>query len=254
MKIKRAKIITITSSKGGIGKTIFLLNLAGIYQKLQVKTLIMDFDIYAGGISTALNLKEGKTIYNLVDDITNNRYENSDEYIVKSSEYIDVLSSPIDPRQGSRIDASFIEKIFNLYRSKYDVILVDTSHILTSLNIVTLDYSDFVLYMISNDPLDLANSKSTMAIFKDVEKNNVKVVLNESFSLDKGYFSYFDIKTFIKNNINYIIPKTLYIPQIDKYVMEGEALTLNSHLKFYSKKDEKILINMAKDLIKEEYE
>ena len=34
MELRRAKIISVTSSKGGIGKSIFITNLAGIYEML----------------------------------------------------------------------------------------------------------------------------------------------------------------------------------------------------------------------------
>ena len=64
--------------------------------------------------------------------------------------------------------------------------------------------------MISNDPIDLANTKSMMAIFNDVEKD-VKVLLNDSFSLDKTYFSLFDIKNVIKHNVDYSLNKSFYI-------------------------------------------
>ena len=67
--------------------------------------------------------------------------------------------------------------LLNIYKSRFDVILIDTSHVLIDSNIVALDSSDSILYMISNDPIDLANTKSMMAIFKDVEKD-VKVLLS----------------------------------------------------------------------------
>ena len=43
------KIITISSVKGGVGKTTLTLNLAGIYYLMKKKVLIIDLDLYAGG-------------------------------------------------------------------------------------------------------------------------------------------------------------------------------------------------------------
>ena len=37
MKSAKGKIITVTSTKGGVGKTIATLNLAGTYEKLGLK-------------------------------------------------------------------------------------------------------------------------------------------------------------------------------------------------------------------------
>ena len=42
MAIEKGKIITITSVKGGVGKTTFLLSLAHTYKKLNKKVLIID--------------------------------------------------------------------------------------------------------------------------------------------------------------------------------------------------------------------
>ena len=55
MELRRAKIISITSGKGGIGKSIFLTNLAGIYETLGKKVLLIDLDMFNGVISTILN-------------------------------------------------------------------------------------------------------------------------------------------------------------------------------------------------------
>ena len=40
------KIITISSVKGGVGKTTMTLNLAGIYCELNKRVLIIDLDLY----------------------------------------------------------------------------------------------------------------------------------------------------------------------------------------------------------------
>ena len=66
--------ICITSAKGGVGKTILTLNLAGLYATLNKKVLIIDFDLSGGAIAAALNLTYQKSVYNFVDDYNNNRY------------------------------------------------------------------------------------------------------------------------------------------------------------------------------------
>ena len=81
MKREKGKIITITSSKGGVGKTTLLLNLAGIYSKLNKRVLLLDFDFGNGVISLNLNLKTHKNIYHVADDIRNNRYLNYKDYM-----------------------------------------------------------------------------------------------------------------------------------------------------------------------------
>lgn len=252
MKVKKGKIITITSAKGGIGKTIFATNLAGVYHYNKKKTLIMDLDLYAGGISVILNSQNKKTIYNLVDDIMNNRFQDALDYVSKYSEYVDVLSTCRDPRQGGKIEAKFIEQIIQIYHNRYDVIIIDTTHIQVPPTLVAMDMADTVLYMVSNDPIDLANSKSNMAIFRDIEKKNIKVVLNNSFNPDKKYFSNFDIRSVLKHNIDYVLEESMFIPGIDRYLMEGKILVLNDNLSFKKEKDRAFLIKLAEDLCEDD--
>ena len=59
----KGRVITITSRKGGVGKSTTLLNLAGIYSNLEKKVLILDFDLTSGSIAISLNLETDKTIY-----------------------------------------------------------------------------------------------------------------------------------------------------------------------------------------------
>ena len=48
MAVKNGKIISISSVKGGVGKTTMAINLAGIYYTMKIKVLIIDADFYSG--------------------------------------------------------------------------------------------------------------------------------------------------------------------------------------------------------------
>ena len=63
MILMAGKIISVSSVKGGVGKTTILTNLAGIYCSLNKKVLIVDFDLYSGGVAVSLNVKNAKDIY-----------------------------------------------------------------------------------------------------------------------------------------------------------------------------------------------
>jgi len=245
MKVKKGKIITVTSTKGGVGKTITTLNLAAMYHNLGYKTLVIDLDLYGGAVATYLNSNCDKTIYNLVDDISNNRYQDINNYLFKYNENISILASPKDPRQANKIEARYINLVFNSVRNLFDVILVDTHHILNEINILTLDLSDSILDVFTNDPFDIKNTASFISIIKDTNIKNFYTLLNESRDFEKNYFSKFDIRTIIKDNIDFTLSKSMYVKDIDYYIMDGEILILNKKLKFVNKKDYAKLKDMA---------
>ena len=254
MKNAKGKIITVTSTKGGVGKTITTLNLAGVYSKLGYKVLVIDFDLYGGAVATYLNSKNDKTIYTLVEDLTNNRYENMEDYIYKHNDFIDIIAAPKDPRMANKIDSKYIPLIFRNVVYKYDVILVDTSHILNEINIVTLDNSDSIIYIFTNDTFDLKNTKSFMSIMKDVGYKNYVTILNESIMPYKNYYSMYDIRNVIKNNVDYTISKSMHIKNIDKYILDGEILIFNKRLSFSDKREWEKLKSLALSLIDDEKE
>ena len=243
MKKDAAKIITVFSCKGGVGKTTTLLNLAGIYSLMDKKVLIIDLDLNSGGVAISLNVNNTKTIYNVVDDMSNNRFNGIDTYISKYNDKIDVLSAPTDPRNALKIDSKYIDLIIISALYKYDVILIDTSHSISPISLCAVDKSDNTLFLVTNDPVDLKNTRSMIAIFDDTKTTNYKVVFNSSKDTGKDYFSLFDVKNIIKHNIDYTIDKSFYIKDIDKYVIEGEILTLNKKIRSSKKSD---IVNLTK--------
>ena len=82
--------------------------------------------------------------------------------------------------------------------------------------------------MTTNDPLDLKNLKTVLSLFKDSNINKYKVILNDSVANNRDYFSLYDLKVIIDNNIDYIISNKFYVPNMDAYVFDGKIFTLEA--------------------------
>lgn len=244
------KTICIMSTKGGIGKTIFTINMAGIYASIKKRVLIIDLDLTSGAVAMALNKPYTKSIYDTIEDIKNNNFNSFQNYTVKYNEYIECLPCPIDPRQASLIDISFLDTILDRAAYEYDVVLIDTNHNLSSANLYIMDKVDKLLFMISNDPLSLKSTRSLIAILSKLEIDNYYVLLNNSFNPYKAYFSLYDIKSTIKHNIDYTLSSEFFIPNIDKLIMDGKIITLQSDTPRIFNKDYTSMVTLATEMIK----
>lgn len=249
MEKRKGKIITVTSSKGGVGKTIFLSNLAGIIAKMKQKVLLVDCDFIGGAIALNLNLEPKKNIFHISNDLANNRYRGYQDYVTSYQDNIDVIAACKDPRQALKIDIEYIMMFLEEIKNYYDVVFVDTTHGLTRDNIMILDKTDIVLYVMTNDLMDMKNTKSFMEVMTSIKMENIKIVLNNSRDIGLNYFSKYDIRSMIGKNIDYTLDSSLYIKNITSFLMEGEIFTLNKSLTFKDKKDLRKLENMAQDLL-----
>ena len=128
------------------------------------------------------------------------------------------------PREAMKVDSRYIPLIFDAAKKEYDVVLVDTSHVLNDINLTILDYSYMSLFIVTNDLVDLKNMKSLLSVFIDTDKKNYLICLNSSRDTGRDYMSMYDIRATIDSNIDYTISSNYYIKNIDKYVMSGEIL------------------------------
>lgn len=254
MANKKGKSIAIFSAKGGVGKSSTVLNMAGIYSANNKKVLIIDADLTGGAIATYLNKAPENTIFNFADDYANNRFSSLSPYITKYTENIHFIACPKDPRQGTRISASYIEILIGKAIYDYDVVLLDTNHSLSEFNVILLDTVDSILLVMTNDLLDIKNMRNIIHIFNDVKKSNYKILLNSSIHPNKKYYGLYDIKSIIKSNIDYIIDSSFNVKSIDNYVSDGKIITLEKKLKRYNSKIYNIFSQMCNDMVGDENE
>ncbi len=252
MANKQGKTICFFSGKGGVGKTTNLLNLAGILEQLEKKVLIIDFDLYSGSVATYLNKKYDKSIYHMALDIESAEFNDIKDYTVQVDDYIDLICAPKDPRDANKIEASLVPNIIKNASYYYDVVLIDTNHALNDINLNILDSVDLIYFMMLNDPLDIKNIKSLVAIFKSLDMNNYKVILNNSRDPFKDYFSMYELKKLIGHNIDYTISVNLYLKEMENLIMKGVIVSLDRKFSDVMSDDYHTFLVMATDILKGE--
>jgi len=207
MEFSKAKVVTVSSAKGGTGKSVFACNLAGCASNKKIRTLIIDLDLSAGVIGASLNVKSDENVFTLAEDMMNNRMKNIENYIFKYNDYIDVICAPNDPRDRGKIHYQYIENIIKQLSFKYELVIIDTNHIMDEVSSRTIDNSDYILYVITDGLMDLKNMKSLIAIYDDLEINNYKIILNETYTRS---YTDLELKNILGANIDYILPYSYY--------------------------------------------
>lgn len=242
------KTICLYGAKGGIGKSIIALNLAGVSVSSGNKTLILDFAIHTGCLGMMADIEIKNTLYNFVDDISNNRFKKVSDYVYNYSENLDIIPAPKDPRQGNKINSRYLSLILEKVSSQYDVIIIDTGCKMDEVNLVTLDSVDEILFIIDNDVFTLKNTRSILNIFNDCNITNYKVLLNLSINFTTPYFSLNDIKKVIGANVDYYLSKDLFIKDISSYLYNCKIPAMEKNFRKKHKSDYKTMELILKDL------
>ena len=249
MAIKRGKVIAITSVKGGTGKTTTALNIAGVLSERKTKTLIIDGDLYNGGVAVSLDLDYEKDIYLLVNDFATSHFDSLDRYVKPYNDFIDVLPAPRDPRDASKIESKYISLLLAKVRMRYDVIIVDLNHMLDSNNLTFLDEADLIYYVITNDLVDIKGIKTMIAIYGDMNKDNYRIILNEAKDKLKPVLSKANVRNIIKDDLSYVIPASFYLKDINDYALKGNIIACNKGIKRRHKKAMEVFENIADEIL-----
>lgn len=181
-KVKNARIISFASSKGGVGKSVLALNSAIFFSKVQKKrTLLIDMDLLFGDISMLINRYSDKTIIDLIDEGIIESYDNIKSFLYNYSSNLHMLFGPKKPEAAEYINKESVDRMINILRKHYDVIIFDTAVNYSDITLYILDISDVILFITGMDIVSLKNTKLGLGVMQSLgyDRNKVKLVINK---------------------------------------------------------------------------
>ncbi len=173
------KFITITSARGGCGKTFLATNLSVLFARQAPKVVLADFSLTGGDAGMFLDLMPQRTLKDLFAVFGGVDSDVLDSMLVKHASGLSVLSSPLNSFEPLKISKANIERAFELLRQENELVVVDTDQPNSEATQLALKYSDLVLVVAG---VDLPRLKSAKFFVRDlaarIAQDKIKVVLN----------------------------------------------------------------------------
>lgn len=179
----RSKVITVFSTKGGVGKTTIASNLAvSIARTAKKRVALVDLDLQFGDIAIMLNVSVKNTISDLVKEFSQLDRSLLEEYLVTHFSGVKVLPAPIKPEYAEYITANHVERIINTLRESYHYIIVDSSANFHESVLTSLDMSDRILLVSTLDLPTIKNIKAGLDVMETLRypPEKIHVVLNKA--------------------------------------------------------------------------
>ena len=178
-------ILSVFSTKGGVGKSVIAVNLAVAIARLtHKKVAIVDLNLQFGDVALLFDLLPRRTISDLVGepDYLESKVLNS--YLIKHSSEVRVLPAPLRPEYAEVVHAGQVRDILGALKNNYDFIIVDTHQSFDDLTLAALDISDFIIMITALDILTVKNIKLALEAVRllNYEPPKIKLVLNRVFT------------------------------------------------------------------------
>ncbi len=200
------KIITVTSGKGGVGKSNFVVNLAIALQNKGKKVLIFDADLGMGNDDVLMGLYPKHNIF----DILFTGLEIKD-IIIEGTNGVHLIpaGSALTRAQDLEEDQRkmFLEKLEAL--DEYDYILMDTGAGVNRDVLSFIAASEELIIVTTPEPTSLTDGYSLIKATDHYKlKDKAKIVVNKAFTKEEGEetFKKFDraVSRFLEINIEYL--------------------------------------------------
>lgn len=219
-----SRVITVTSGKGGVGKSNFTLNLAVCLVSRGLKVIIFDADFGLANIE----ILSGVSPQHTFADVMNGR-KTIEEVITEGPGGVDFISGGsgiVDFIRSGDAKINFILDNFSVLDKIYDIILVDTAAGVSDNVLNFVRASSEAIVVTTPEPTSLTDAyallKSVKYISKETELPNFHIIVNRIDELKEGHEVFNKLLSvcgnFLKLNLNLLgfIPNDSQLPKAVK--------------------------------------
>ena len=181
----RARILAVTSGKGGVGKTFFSANLAAALARLGERVLVIDADLGLANLDVVLNLNPKITLHEVFTGKAS-----LEDAILPAPGGFSVLLAGSGLVEYSRLTPQVREQLVDIIERvapRFDRILLDTGAGISDVVLHAISLADDVLVIATPEPTSMTDAYATIKVLATLQKRrHVRLVVNQVSAAGEG--------------------------------------------------------------------
>jgi len=177
--VQRARVLAITSGKGGVGKTMLSANLAAALARQGQRVLVLDADLGLANLDVVLNLHPKITLHDVFTGKA--RLE---EAVLAAPGGFSVLLAGSGLVEYSRLTPEVREQLMTIIATlapRYDRILLDTGAGISEVVLYAISLADDVLVVATPEPTSMTDAYATIKVLATQhQREHIGLVVNQT--------------------------------------------------------------------------
>lgn len=174
----RARILAVTSGKGGVGKTFISANLAAALARRGLRVLVLDADLGLANLDVVLNLHPKITLHDVfTSDAT------LEQAVLPAPGGFSVLLAGSGLVEYSRLTPEVREKLLAVIEEvtpRFDIVLLDTGAGISDVVLYTVSLADEVLIVATPEPTSMTDAYATIKVLAmQQSRRELRLVVNQ---------------------------------------------------------------------------
>ncbi|HPD00006.1 MAG TPA: MinD/ParA family protein [Acetivibrio sp.] len=244
---KTAKVITVTSGKGGVGKTNITINLAIALSEMGKRVAILDADFGLANIDVMLGIIPKLT---LVDVIYNNR--NILEVLTDGPKNIKFISGGSGVEELVKLDKEQLKRFIaniSLLDKLADVVLIDTGAGISESVMSFVMAANEVILVTTPEPTSITDAYALIKAVSNRDRNkNIKVIVNRAENANEAKDILTKLSVVAGKFLTIDLHPLGFIPQ-DEQVIKAIKMQQPFILSYPKSQASKQIIEMSRKLI-----
>lgn len=176
---RTARVLSVFSTKGGLGATTLAINLAVcLAESGRERTLLVELDTRPSDVATFLDLRPTYSILDAVEMLDRMDQEFLQDFLVKHESGLWVLPAPVR-LDRVRVDVDRLPALLEVLRLHFDQIVIDLRHDFDPMTMAGLEASDTILFLTSPNVSALRSAAAGIGAFRTLGLGirNIKLVV-----------------------------------------------------------------------------
>lgn len=179
------KIISVTSGKGGVGKTLTTINMAIAAQKGSARVLIVDGDLGMSNVDVMMGIEPKGTLKDVLDGVCS-----VSDIIVRTASGVDVISSGSGVSQLANMSPlvrSFLMHELSRLPDVYDYVFIDTGAGISEGVLALNSVSDLMVVVTTPEPHAITDAYAMIKVMgEEHDRHDCALIVNQTVSAAEG--------------------------------------------------------------------